>query len=81
MQRFVTFHHLKSPQELRPEAVKEYLEFLAGERQVAVSTQNQVLNALVFLYEQVLGAVEHERTWISPNTRSWYGMAKDRRTG
>jgi hypothetical protein len=34
---------------------KEYLEFLAEERQVAASTQNQALNALVFLYEQVLG--------------------------
>jgi integron integrase len=55
MRRFVTFHRLKSPRELGPEAVKEYLEFLAEERQVAASTQNQALNALVFLYEQVLG--------------------------
>jgi len=55
IRRFVTFHSLKSPQELGPEAVKEYLEFLAEERQIAASTQNQALNALVFLYEQVLG--------------------------
>jgi integron integrase len=55
MRRFVTFHELKSPRELGPEAVKEYLEFLAEERQVAASTQNQALNALVFVYEQVLG--------------------------
>jgi site-specific recombinase XerD len=48
-----------SPPEIAPraraEAVKEYLEFLAEERQVSASTQNQALNALVFLYEQVLG--------------------------
>jgi hypothetical protein len=55
MRRFVTFHELKSPRELGPEAVKEYLEFLAEERQVAASTQIQALNALVFVYEQVLG--------------------------
>ncbi|MGH8064067.1 MAG: phage integrase N-terminal SAM-like domain-containing protein [Candidatus Entotheonellia bacterium] len=55
IRRFATFHSLKSPHELGPEAVKEYLEFLAEERQVSASTQNQALNALVFLYEQVLG--------------------------
>jgi site-specific recombinase XerD len=55
MRRFVTFHELKSPWELGPETVKEYLEYLAVERQVLASTQNQALNALVFLYEQVIG--------------------------
>jgi hypothetical protein len=55
IRRFATFHRLKSPHELGPEAVKEYLEFLAEEGQVSASTQNQALNALVFLYEQVLG--------------------------
>jgi site-specific recombinase XerD len=55
MRRFVTFHELKSPRELGPEAVKEYLEYLALERKVSARTQNQALNALVFLYEQVIG--------------------------
>jgi integrase len=50
----VTFHSLKSPSELGHEAVNEYLEFLAEERQVSASTQSQALNALVFLYAQVL---------------------------
>jgi integron integrase len=55
MRRFVTFHALKSPRDLGPEAVKEYLEYLAVARKVSASTQNQALNALVFLYEQVMG--------------------------
>jgi integron integrase len=55
MRRFVIFHQLKSPRELGPEAVKAYLEYLALERKVAASTQNQALNALVFLYEHVIG--------------------------
>jgi site-specific recombinase XerD len=55
MRCFVTFHELKSPRELGPETVKEYLEYLAVERKVSASTQNQALNALVFLYEQVIG--------------------------
>jgi len=39
---------------LGPEFVKEYLEYLAVVRQISASTQNQALNALVFLYENVL---------------------------
>ncbi|MFQ5780536.1 MAG: integron integrase, partial [Nitrospiria bacterium] len=54
VRRFVTFHKLRSPRELGPGAVKGYLEYLAEVRKVAASTQNQALNALVFLYEQVL---------------------------
>jgi site-specific recombinase XerD len=55
IQRVVTVHELKSPRELGPEAVEEYLAYLAVERTVSASTQNQALNALVFLYEQVIG--------------------------
>ena len=35
--------------------VASFLEHLAVDRQVASSTQNQALNALVFFYDQVLG--------------------------
>ena len=35
--------------------VAQFLEHLAGNRRVAASTQNQALNALVFLYGVVLG--------------------------
>lgn len=38
-----------------PAEVETYLNHLAVERRVAASTQTQALNALVFLYEQVLG--------------------------
>ena len=37
-----------------PEQVGEYLNFLATERLVAASTQNQALNALVFFFGQAL---------------------------
>jgi integron integrase len=54
VRRFIVFHRLKPISELGPSAVKEYLEYLADVRIVTSSTQNQALNALVFLYEQVL---------------------------
>jgi len=53
--RFLSFHGLKSPQEAGTEGVREYLEYLAIRREVSASTQNVALNALVFLYKQVLG--------------------------
>jgi integron integrase len=52
--RYLIFHQLQSPTALGPDDVRAYLEYLAEVRKVAVSTQNQALNALVFLYEQVL---------------------------
>jgi len=36
--------------------VQSYLLHLASERHVAIATQNQALNALVFLYRDVLDA-------------------------
>jgi len=54
IRRFIGFHDLKSPKELTPDSVKEYLEYLAEVREISASTQNQALNALVFLYEQIL---------------------------
>jgi len=52
--RFIGFHKNAPPRELGKEAVIAFLEYLAVQRNVAASTQNQALNALVFLYKQVL---------------------------
>jgi integron integrase len=55
VRRFIEFHGAKSPTKLTADAVRNYLEYLAEERKVSASTQNQALNALVFLFEQVFG--------------------------
>ncbi|RJQ18996.1 MAG: integron integrase [Nitrospiraceae bacterium] len=54
VQRFLRFHKMKSASSISAEDVKKYLDHLAVERQVSASTQNQALNALVFLFEHVL---------------------------
>jgi hypothetical protein len=41
--------------------VRGFLTHLAAERNVAASTQNQALNALVFLYREIVGG---ELGWI-----------------
>lgn len=47
--------HWRHPRDMGAEQVRAFLTHLAVERKVAVSTQNQALNALVFLYRQVIG--------------------------
>ena len=54
IKRFLVFHGRRSPRELGPDAVERFLSFLAVELKVAASTQNQALNAIVFLYREVL---------------------------
>lgn len=51
---FIRFHGLRHPREMGESEVASFLTWLASERNVAATTQNQALNALVFLYARVL---------------------------
>lgn len=52
--RYILFHHKRHPKDLGTVAIEAFLTYLAVERQVAASTQNQALSALLFLYKDVL---------------------------
>ena len=52
---FVRFHKLAHPANLGPPQVRAFLDQLAVGRHLSASSQNQALNALLFLYRQVLG--------------------------
>jgi len=56
VKRFVLHFNMKSRDDLTEgeKKIETYLTFLARDRNVAPSTQNQALNALVFLYKHVL---------------------------
>lgn len=53
--RFVTFHGFRHPDEMGREEVEAFLTHLARNKGVAAATQNQALNALIFLYREILG--------------------------
>lgn len=55
VRRYVLFHGKRHPRELGSEAVSAFLSHLALDLNVSASTQNQALNALLFLYGGVLG--------------------------
>ncbi len=54
VRRFLVFHRGSDPGELGPAEITAFLNDLATVRAVAPSTQNQALNALVFLSRRVL---------------------------
>ena len=54
IKRFIFFHGKRHPREMGAVEVGRFLSDLAVQRRVASSTQNQALNALLFLYGQVL---------------------------
>lgn len=54
IERFIRFHKLRHPKEMNTPEIEVYLTHLAVERNVAPSTQNQALSALLFLYRDVL---------------------------
>jgi integron integrase len=51
---FIRYHKLTHPRELGADDIRDYLAYLARERNVAASTQNAALSALIFLYRFVL---------------------------
>lgn len=55
LSQFSTFVNHLDPARLTAESLQTFLSHLAVERHVSSSTQNQALNALVFLYHHVLG--------------------------
>jgi integrase len=56
IKRYIQHFNMQSRSDLADgeRKVEEYLTFLARDKQVAPSTQNQAMNALVFFYKQVL---------------------------
>ncbi len=55
IRRFISFHRMKPLEKLGAKGIKAYLDYLAEARGVSASTQNQALNAIVFLYTEVMG--------------------------
>jgi site-specific recombinase XerD len=52
--RFIRFHNLNHPENLKEKDIVKFLNHLALSQNVAASTQNQALCAIVFLYKDVL---------------------------
>ena len=67
VRRFIFFHDKRHPADMGGPEVSKFLSALAMDRDVAASTQNQALSALLFLYRAVLG---QELPWLDDVVRA-----------
>ena len=67
IKRFIIYHGKRHPREMAEEEVADFLTHLARDLNVAASTQNQALSALLFLYKEVL---RHEIGWLEKVERA-----------
>ncbi len=54
IKRYIFFHHLRHPNEMGKDEIEQFLTFLAVQKKVSPTTQNQAFSALLFLYREVL---------------------------
>jgi integron integrase len=67
IKRYIVFHGKRHPVEMGAPEVTRFLTALAVQERVAASTQNQALNALLFLYRVVL---EQNLPWLDDVVRA-----------
>jgi integron integrase len=54
VRRFILFNNKRHPNDMGAPEIRAFLAYLATQRNVAASTQNQALSAILFLYREVL---------------------------
>jgi integron integrase len=67
IKRFILFHGKRHPKDMGKNEITEFLSDLATRKNVAASTQNQALSAILFLYKKVL---DIEPGWIDHVVRA-----------
>jgi len=54
IRRYIIFHNKTHPEKLGKDHIRSYLNYLAVERNVSASTQNQALQGILFLYKEII---------------------------
>lgn len=67
IRRYVVFHDRRHPRDLGAPEVEQFLTHLAVDRKVSASTQNQAMQAVLFLYRHVLDV---DLPWLENVTRA-----------
>lgn len=67
VKHFIRWSGMRHPEDMGAPEIEAFLSMLANQRDVAASTQNQALAALLFLYKQVLGV---DLPWLDGITRA-----------
>lgn len=65
VRQYILHHHKRHPREMGVAEINEFITFLANQKNVAASTQNQAISAVLFLYRHVLN-IELDETALLP---------------
>ena len=65
IRRYILFHNKKHPRDLNEKDIRDFLNHLSLKQNVSYSTQNQALNAIIFMYKNVIkkdiGSINFEK--------------------
>jgi len=67
IKRYILFHGKRHPSEMGEREITSFLSYLASEKHVSASTQNQALSSILFLYKKVLMI---ELAWLDDVVRA-----------
>jgi integron integrase len=65
VRQFILFHKKRHPREMGVDEINTYITYLANEKNIAASTQNQAISSILFLYRHVLGLELDEKALVS----------------
>ncbi len=64
VRQYILYHQKRHPREMGVREINEFITYLANQKTISASTQNQAISAILFLYRYVLSIQLEERALI-----------------
>jgi integron integrase len=64
VRQYILYHKKRHPREMGVAEINDFITFLANQKRIAASTQNQAISAILFLYRNVLNIRLDEKALI-----------------
>jgi integron integrase len=64
VRQYILYHHKRHPREMGVAEINDFISYLANQKSIAASTQNQAISAILFLYRHVLNIQLNETALI-----------------
>jgi integrase len=65
VRQYIFFHHKRHPREMGVGEINDFISYLANQKNISASTQNQAISAILFLYRNVL-RIQLDETGLIP---------------
>jgi len=65
VREYILYHNKRHPREMGVREINDFITYLVNQKNVAASTQNQAISAILYLYRNVLGIQLDEKALIA----------------